>query len=85
MGPWSEHGGSYYKCNKYVEPKESDGVGGKLTKEDEERMARRELDRYLHYYQRYQGHDTGAKYAASKQTAIVEKKMAELQVRSLSG
>ena len=80
MGPWSEHGGSYYKCNKYVEPSDTESKDGMLTKEDEERLAKRELDRYLHYYQRYQGHDVGVKYAASTQTAIVEKKMVELQV-----
>jgi ariadne-1 len=40
--------------------------------------AKAELDRYLHYYQRYHGHDQGLKFA-SKQRAAAELKMVEEQ------
>jgi ariadne-1 len=52
-GSWVDHGnhtGGYYKCNKYDPKKKSSGKGA----QDE---AKAELDRYLHYYQRYHNHD----------------------------
>ena len=82
MGNWKDHGGSYYKCNKYEETAEvisADG-SGKMSVEEQNRMAKKELDRYLHYYSRFQGHELGVKYAATTQRAIIEKKMVELQV-----
>ena len=43
-------------------------------------MAKKELDRYLHYYERFQNHEAGIKFAATNQRAVIEKKMNELQV-----
>ena len=52
MGDWHTHGsntGGYYKCNKY------DGKDPDAEKDDmsDAARAKRELDRYLHYYQRF--------------------------------
>lgn len=72
MGGWEEHGqntGGYYKCNKY-DPS--------ANKDKNVEKAKAELDRYLHYYQRYHGHDSALKFA-SKQRENAEKKMVELQ------
>jgi ariadne-1 len=44
MGAWSDHGtntGGYYSCNRFDAKKE----GG-----DDTNKAKKELDRYLHYY-----------------------------------
>jgi ariadne-1 len=73
-GDWQEHGqntGGYYKCNKYDPTKPVDG-------ENAASKAKAELDRYLHYYKRYQGHDMSLKFA-SKQRDNAEKRMLEMQ------
>ena len=78
MGPWSDHNsqtGGYYTCNKF-NPVE--------TADDEVSKAKRELDRYLHYYQRYALHDKAGKFAAKQRTATVEK-MVKLQGRKKVG
>eukprot|EP00638_Chattonella_subsalsa_P015431 CAMPEP_0117848098 /NCGR_PEP_ID=MMETSP0949-20121206/20196_1 /TAXON_ID=44440 /ORGANISM="Chattonella subsalsa, Strain CCMP2191" /LENGTH=470 /DNA_ID=CAMNT_0005694849 /DNA_START=125 /DNA_END=1536 /DNA_ORIENTATION=- len=76
MGPWSEHGantGGYYKCNRFE---------SKASPEDNDAArAKAELDRYLHYYQRYHGHHQAQKYA-EKQQAATEQRMVELQEAS---
>ena len=75
MGDWSEHGastGGYYKCNKY-DPLKTGGAD-----EDDTARAKRELDRYLHFYKRYHCHDQAQNFA-SKQLAATEKRMVELQ------
>ncbi|KAJ8605138.1 hypothetical protein CTAYLR_000469 [Chrysophaeum taylorii] len=74
MGDWSEHGastGGYYKCNKFDPLKATD-------EESDSARAKRELDRYLHYYKRYHGHDQAQKFAV-KQLEATEKRMVELQ------
>ena len=52
-GDWNEHGattGGYYNCNKFnADVKDSDD-------QSDTAKAKRELDRYLHYYSRYHGH-----------------------------
>jgi ariadne-1 len=40
--------------------------------------AKAELERYLHYYQRFHGHDSSLKFAAN-QRAITERRMGEMQ------
>ncbi|CAN0036522.1 unnamed protein product [Discosporangium mesarthrocarpum] len=73
MGLWSEHGsttGGYYKCNKY---NAKDGAGDSAVTK-----AKDELDRYLHYCQRYQAHDHSQKMA-EKQQGVTEGRMIELQ------
>ena len=73
-GSWASHGadsGGYYKCNKFdVAPVDSSASAAE--------KAKAELDRYLHYYQRYHAHDASLKFA-SKQRLSAEKKMVEQQ------
>lgn len=45
--------------------------------------AKVELERYLHYYQRYHGHDSGLKFA-SKQRELADQRMVEHQESSKS-
>lgn len=74
MGVWSEHGqstGGFYKCNRF-------DAGNINTQVDAAQKAKAELDRYLHYYQRFHGHDTSLKYA-SGQREQAEKRMVEQQ------
>jgi ariadne-1 len=54
-GPWSEHGSSYYKCNYY---KEDQQTKSRSLNRD---AARTELERYIHYYTRYQNHGRSRK------------------------
>ena len=65
MGNWKEHSGSYYNCNKYVEDTGAKKGGKTLSKEEASLMAKKELDRYLHYYERFQNHEGGIKFAAT--------------------
>lgn len=54
-GEWKEHGantGGYYNCNKFAQEKTKDEDQSDAAK------AKRELDRYLHYYSRYHAHCT---------------------------
>ena len=74
MGNWADHGantGGYYKCNKF-DPDVTEGP------DDAAGRAKRELDRYLHYFKRYQAHHS-AQLFAEKQLLITEKRMGELQ------
>lgn len=51
-GDWKLHGsntGGYYNCNKFNEEKNVDD-------QSDAAKAKRELDRYLHYYSRYHAH-----------------------------
>jgi len=51
MESWDKHGsgtGGYYKCNRY-DPE-------KVPTDSDAARAKAELDRYLHYYQRYANH-----------------------------
>jgi len=74
MAPWGNHDqstGGYYKCNRF-DPEKPNGD------ESSENKAKRELDRYLHYYQRYHGHDSALKYA-HKDRIKAEERMIERQ------
>lgn len=76
MGDWHDHGantGGYYKCNKY-DPNNS---AGPEDMSDAAR-AKRELDRYLHYYKRYHAHSEAQKFA-KKQLKETEARMVLLQ------
>ena len=75
LAPWAEHGattGGYYKCNRFDPAKADDDSGDATAK------AKRELDRYLHYYKRYHGHDQ-AQIFATKQLDATERRMVDLQ------
>jgi ariadne-1 len=73
MADWTEHGaqtGGYYKCNRF-DPND-DGDQSDAAK------AKRELDRYLHYYKRYHAHSEAQKFA-KKQLKETEARMILLQ------
>ncbi|CAM9350993.1 unnamed protein product [Choristocarpus tenellus] len=75
LGEWSEHGsttGGYYKCNKYNSKDAGDSAVAR---------AKGELDRYLHYGQRYQAHHLSQQMAEKHQDAT-EARMIALQETS---
>mmetsp|Transcript_16160 Transcript_16160/g.22268 ORF Transcript_16160/g.22268 Transcript_16160/m.22268 type:complete len:639 (-) Transcript_16160:209-2125(-) len=81
MGNWSEHGqgtGGFYKCNRFDSSSSSTAVVQHLSTAQK---AKAELDRYLHYYQRYHGHDSALKFA-SNQREVAERRMQEQQQES---
>lgn len=71
MGVWSEHGTSWYNCNRYEEKSGSEA-------RDAQAKSRQSLERYLHYYNRYANHEQSAKL--DKDIYLkTEKKMTQLQ------
>ncbi|KAI4260937.1 MAG: hypothetical protein LQ352_000092 [Teloschistes flavicans] len=75
MGLWSEHGTSWYNCNRF-EDKSGSGDGNQQAK------SRQSLERYLHYYNRYANHEQSAKLDKDLYLKT-EKKM--ISVQSSSG
>ena len=78
MGDWQTHGsntGGYYKCNKYGDGKDPDAEKNDMS---DAARAKRELDRYLHYYQRFHAHQEAQKFA-KKQLKETEQRMILLQ------
>ena len=76
MGDWSEHGtstGGYYKCNKFDESSSADS--------SDAARAKRELDRYLHYYKRFHAHSEAQDFA-KKSLKETEARMVLLQESS---
>ena len=74
MGLWSEHGTSWYNCNRYEEKSGNEA-------RDAQAKSRQSLERYLHYYNRYSNHEQSAKL--DKDLYIkTEKKMTQLQSTS---
>ncbi|KAK0194863.1 hypothetical protein F5146DRAFT_950078 [Armillaria mellea] len=74
MGPWSEHGTSWYSCNRYEEKSGSDA-------RDAQSKSRASLERYLHYYNRWANHEQSAKLSLDLY-AKTEKKMEDMQITS---
>lgn len=74
MGPWSEHGTSWYTCNRYDEKSSSEA-------RDNQTQSRASLERYLHYYNRYANHEQSAKLDQDLYQKT-EKKMEEMQQTS---
>lgn len=71
MGLWSEHGTSWYNCNRF---EEKTGIDAR----DAQAKSRSSLERYLHYYNRYANHEQSAKL--DKDIYLkTEKKMTQLQ------
>lgn len=71
MGVWSEHGTSWYNCNRFEEKSGHDA-------RDAQTKSRQSLERYLHYYNRFANHEQSAKL--DKDIALkAEKKMTKLQ------
>ncbi|KAK4556005.1 hypothetical protein LTR86_006701 [Recurvomyces mirabilis] len=54
MGLWSEHGTSWYNCNRFEERSGTDA-------RDAQAKSRQSLERYLHYYNRYANHEQSAR------------------------
>lgn len=74
MGPWTDHNqdtGGYYKCNRFETGKAVKGAG-----DGHEEQAKAELERYLHFYKRFHGHDHALGYA-HKSRVEFEKKIME--------
>ncbi|KAG8529312.1 uncharacterized protein KY384_005948 [Bacidia gigantensis] len=74
MGLWSEHGTSWYNCNRFEEKSGTDG-------RDAQTRSRQSLERYLHYYNRYSNHEQSAKLDKDLYQKT-EKKMMNLQTAS---
>ncbi|KZT04182.1 uncharacterized protein LAESUDRAFT_682939 [Laetiporus sulphureus 93-53] len=74
MGPWSEHGSSWYNCNRYDEKTSVDA-------RDAQSRSRASLERYLHYYNRWANHEQSKKLSVELY-AKTEKKMEEMQIMS---
>jgi ariadne-1 len=71
MGLWSEHGTSWYNCNRFEEKSGHEA-------RDAQAKSRQSLERYLHYYNRYANHEASAKL--DKDIYLkTEKKMQQLQ------
>lgn len=74
MGLWSEHGTSWYNCNRFEEK-------SGLDARDAQAKSRVSLERYLHYYNRYANHDQSARLDKDIYHKT-EKKMVQLQKES---
>ncbi|KAI5363979.1 Putative Zinc finger, RING-type, IBR domain, Zinc finger, RING/FYVE/PHD-type, TRIAD [Septoria linicola] len=74
MGIWSEHGTSWYNCNRFEEKSGTDA-------RDAQAKSRQSLERYLHYYNRYANHEQSAKLDKNI-FEKTEKKMQLLQNQS---
>ncbi|EPS97173.1 hypothetical protein FOMPIDRAFT_1166715 [Fomitopsis schrenkii] len=74
MGPWSEHGTSWYNCNRFDEKASKDA-------RDAQSRSRASLERYLHYYNRWANHEQSKKLSVELY-AKTEKKMEEMQMTS---
>jgi ariadne-1 len=74
LGPWSEHGTSWYSCNRYDE-------ASSKSARDSQARSRQQLERYLHYYNRYANHDQSA-HLDKELHSRTEKKMEEMQQTS---
>ncbi|KAK1775906.1 hypothetical protein QBC45DRAFT_395702 [Copromyces sp. CBS 386.78] len=74
MGLWSEHGTSWYNCNRFEEKSGAEA-------RDAQAKSRVSLERYLHYYNRYHNHEQSARLDKDLYMKT-EKKMVELQKQS---
>jgi ariadne-1 len=74
MGPWNEHGTSWYNCNRFEEKSGTEA-------RDAQTKSRHSLERYLHYYNRYANHEQSAKLDKDLWLKT-EKKMTALQTQS---
>ncbi|KAK3319805.1 hypothetical protein B0T19DRAFT_445599 [Cercophora scortea] len=71
MGLWSEHGTSWYNCNRFEEKSGTEA-------RDAQAKSRVSLERYLHYYNRYANHEQSARLDKDIYHKT-EKKMVQLQ------
>ncbi|KAI1002361.1 E3 ubiquitin-protein ligase [Podosphaera aphanis] len=75
MGLWSEHGTSWYNCNRFEEKSGADA-------RDAQTKSRVSLERYLHYYNRYANHEQSAKL---DKDILYKTEMKMVQLQSASG
>jgi len=68
LGPWKDHAGSYYSCNRYDPDKDTSNP--EVHKKDSSRAA---LERYLHYYTRYMNHLNSLKFEMEAKQKMEEK------------
>ncbi|PWN45025.1 hypothetical protein IE81DRAFT_226040 [Ceraceosorus guamensis] len=73
-GPWSEHGNSWYNCNRF------DEKSGQDARFDQAK-SRASLARYLHYFNRFANHEQSARLDQDLY-GRTEKKMEEMQLTS---
>lgn len=66
FGDWKTHGTEYYECSRY---KESPSV----VQEANHVKARRALEKYLHYYERYENHHKSLKLEVELRNCIIKK------------
>ncbi|WKX90468.1 hypothetical protein Q1695_009370 [Nippostrongylus brasiliensis] len=76
LGPWEPHGSSWYNCNRY------DDSRAKQARDAQE-LSRANLQRYLHYYNRFMNHQQSLKLE-NKLYATVKGKMEQMQLQSMS-
>lgn len=74
LGPWAEHGTQWYTCNRFDEPTSIDA-------RDSQAKSRRDLERYLHYFNRYNNHEQSARLSSALMEKVLTK-MDELQKSS---
>ncbi|KAI8819881.1 ariadne-1 [Fimicolochytrium jonesii] len=74
LGPWVDHGTQWYNCNRFDEKASIDA-------RDSQAKSRRQLERYLHYYNRYANHDRSANFGVYL-IARTAKYMADMQSAS---
>ncbi|KFD57249.1 hypothetical protein M513_01760 [Trichuris suis] len=76
LGPWEPHGSSWYSCNRY---NDDTAVAARNAQE----RSRTELQRYVHYYNRYSNHMLSLQLE-NKLYATVKDKMEEIQSGDMS-
>ncbi|CAB3407100.1 unnamed protein product [Caenorhabditis bovis] len=76
LGPWEPHGSSWYNCNRF------DDSAARQARDAQE-LSRANLQRYLHYYNRYIGHQQSLKLEG-KLYNTVKHKMEQMQHSSMS-
>jgi len=84
-GDWTQHGnhtGGYYKCNRWdpkAKPNAAAAAAGSPAATAEQ--AKAELNRYLHYYQRFHNHDQSKRFA-ERQRMQTDRRMTSLHAQS---
>lgn len=66
FGDWKTHGSEYYECSRYKE-------NPSVAQEANHVKARRALEKYLHYYERYENHNKSLKLEEELQKSIMRK------------
>jgi ariadne-1 len=91
-GDWQQHGnhtGGYYKCNRWDPKAKPDAAaaaaaaagGTAASAAANAEQAKAELNRYLHYYQRFHNHDQSKRFA-ERQRLQTDRRMASLHAQS---